>query len=450
MKKTLLINLFTLLVTAIVSAQLPTIKASSKKVDINDGGQLSQGNWILNPELELDIYKTKVEKGTKLVTFYTDQDSISFNVERGKTYDFVILLNEKDSCRHQINTIPDFNFTSSYVKKHKGTYSFEIPEVQELVHIMFAITATGKADENMVEKQTEYYKEVIAHFDAFASDKIIQDFDQLLKKGWYSVLKMDACSFNFEGNQIKKDSIYNKLSWSGPNYIEPYISEIEKFAKKTNFRDFYKAHLPYYDKLKMLMDEQTPIEKQWKWIEEQFNITYDNYRVTFSPLVYGNHSTNRFTQDDFKQTVMFICGPYEDESIDAILKEGVMSRIVFTEIDHNYVNPTSDKYTNEIKEALSTLSKWANTNALRNYRNPYDVFNEYMTFGVFTAYAMDNFSESDFVKINERVETLMSKHRGFIQFKAFNQFVIQLYGENRTDKKFQELYPELIQWFNNQ
>ena len=103
--------MFTLLVTAIVSAQLPTIKASSKKVDINDGGQLSQGNWILNPELELDIYKTKVEKGTKLVTFYTDQDSISFNVERGKTYDFVILLNEKDSCRHQINTIPDFNFT---------------------------------------------------------------------------------------------------------------------------------------------------------------------------------------------------------------------------------------------------------------------------------------------------------------------------------------------------
>ncbi len=429
------------------SNKVPIIKATSDKVDINDDGNWSRGNWTLAPELKPDIYKTAVNSENKKVSFHTDIDSISFIVEPKKTYDFLILLNEKDTCWQQISTIPNFEFTKPYILENKGKFSFEIPEVQELVNIIFAITSTGKNDSNLIEHNSSYYTEVINHFDKFRSEEIVIELDSLLQKGWYSVLKMDACGFYFDNSQIKKDSIYTKMSWDGPNFIEPYISEIQDFAIKTDFRKFYKEHITYYENLKKLMNKQTPIDKQWKWIENQFDLRYDNYRITFSPLVNGSHSTNRFIQDDFKQTVMFICGPIEDDSMRNAFKEGLMTRVVFTEIDHNYVNPISDKYSPQIEIALNPVSEWATKDVLQWYGNAYAVFNEYMTWAVFTAYGIDNYSSEDFEKINERVELQMSEWRGFTRFKEFNQFFIQLYQNKRENQTIEDLYPEVIDWF---
>jgi len=448
MKKVQLLSILVLFFASSLNAQVPIIKATSDKVDIYDGGNWSKGNWTLAPELNPDVYKTRVDGKDKKVAFYTDVDSISFIVEPNKTYDFIILLNGKDTCRHQINTIPNFEFTPSYIKQNKGRYSFEIPEVQELVHILFTITTTGKKDSNMVEHRTEYYKEVINHFDEFKTEQIVTDLDSLLQKGWYAVLKMDACGFYFEGNEIKKDSIYKKLSWDGPNFIEPYISEIQDFAIKSSFRKFYQSHIPYYNKLKILMNEQTPIEKQWKWVEHQFELTYDNYRITFSPLVNGSHSTNNFVQDDFKQTVMFICGPIEDDKMDDNYKEALMTRVVFTEIDHNYVNPISDRYASQIEEALQPIENWADEKTLQFYGSPYSVFNEYITWVVFTAYALENYNQKDFEKINERIELQMSEWRGFVKFKEFNRFFVELYKNKQPNQTIEDLYPALIEWFN--
>jgi hypothetical protein len=434
-----------------VNIEIPVINATSEKVDIYDGGNWSRGNWTLSPDLKPDIYKTKVNGENKKVSFYTDMDSITFIVEPKKTYDFIILLNKKDSCFHQINTIPNFEFSPAYIEQNKGQYSFEIPEVQELVHILFAISPAGKKDSNMVAHNSEYYNEVINHFDKYSSDKIVNELDSLLQKAyyWYHVLKMDACGFYFDDNQIKKDSIYKKMSWDGPNFIEPYIEKIQDFAVKSNFRQFYKEHTPYYESLKKMMNSQTPIDKQWKWVEKQFDLTYDNYRITFSPLVNASHSTNRFVQNDFKQTVMFICGPIEDESMSNTFKEGLMTRVVFTEIDHNYVNPISDKYLSQIEEALTPLSDWATKETLKVYGNTYSVFNEYMTWSVFTAYALDNYDKKDFEKINERVELQMSDWRGFTKFKDFNQYFIKLYRNKKADQTIEDLYPEVINWFTN-
>ena len=94
---------------------LPVIKANSEMVDIKDDDVLKEKYWRIVPSDPLDVYTTSGKK----VTFYTDMDSISFeiNPEAG-TYDFVILLNEKDSARTQIK----------YKKQKKGkiTPAFDV------------------------------------------------------------------------------------------------------------------------------------------------------------------------------------------------------------------------------------------------------------------------------------------------------------------------------------
>jgi hypothetical protein len=104
MKRVVQILVFTVLISVPSGAygqkeNLPIIKANSTRVDIKEDDVLKKNIWRIAPEICCDVYQTSAKE----VTFYTDIDSISFviNPKAGK-YDFIILLNEKDSARTQI------------------------------------------------------------------------------------------------------------------------------------------------------------------------------------------------------------------------------------------------------------------------------------------------------------------------------------------------------------
>ena len=127
-------------------------------------------------------------------------------------------------------------------------------------------------------------------------------------------------------------------------------------------------------------------------------------------------------------------------------KEAISARIVFTEIDHNYVNPTTDKYP-EINNLLDPLDCW--NAGKQGYGVSYATFNEYMTWAVFSLYLKDNFDDETFKKRNKADAGVMARGRGFIKFEAFNDFVLEWY-ENNKEKSLTELYPAAINWFKNQ
>jgi hypothetical protein len=81
---------------------LPVIKASSKNVDIRDGLHFKKGYWYIMPERKPDYYFVEIPGNNHKVSFITDQDSISFDTKYGEDYDFIILLNNKDSCHTRI------------------------------------------------------------------------------------------------------------------------------------------------------------------------------------------------------------------------------------------------------------------------------------------------------------------------------------------------------------
>ena len=98
MKQLILLFAFLILVEHSLIAQqnIPVIKATSYSVDIRNGKKLLKNSWTISPEIKPDIYWTSTKNGN--VTFYTDIDSISFNVQIDKEYYFIILLNGKDSA----------------------------------------------------------------------------------------------------------------------------------------------------------------------------------------------------------------------------------------------------------------------------------------------------------------------------------------------------------------
>ncbi|MDN3694843.1 hypothetical protein QWZ06_22600 [Chryseobacterium tructae] len=105
--------------------QIPVIKATSDNAVIYDGANVKM-NWKLDPRVKPDIYYTNLPYKKSKVELVTDQGKLSFNTEYGKSYDLIVLLNNKDSCLVRIMAKEDPSFISLKQNK-KNTYPLEIP-----------------------------------------------------------------------------------------------------------------------------------------------------------------------------------------------------------------------------------------------------------------------------------------------------------------------------------
>jgi hypothetical protein len=262
--------------------------------------------------------------------------------------------------------------------------------------------------------------------------------------------------YEFNGNNIVKGENYNYVygkDWQGfTNLFTELLPLVQDFSDKSNFRAFYKKNEKYYFNDLKRITELMPLKNMWTWLENEFPIKQNSYKIVFSPLIGGSHSTQNYFGKDlknnswFSECVMFICNAnrYDlKKDITEKEKEVLMSGIVFTEIDHNYVNPTSNKYKKEIAEIFKRKIWTDEKNKF--YENPQSVFNEYMTHSVFCLWVQENYDQktSDYL-INERIKMNVEK-RGFIKFKEFNEELIKLMDENPT-KTIAEIYPQIIEW----
>jgi len=172
----------------------------------------------------------------------------------------------------------------------------------------------------------------------------------------------------------------------------------------------------------------------------------EGFTTIFSPLSGGFHNTTMLSADKghFTQILMFVSAPGQWKNISRAENSAIHSRSVFTEIDHNYVNPVTSIYKKAIKKSMGDYKRW-NTGKQR-YPNACLTFNEYMTWSVFCLYAFDTYEEQYLEKIIERVERSMCENRGFIKFKEFNRELLRLYRNKPTDEQVADLYPSIIEW----
>jgi hypothetical protein len=121
-------------ITSFTFAQkdLPIIRATSNNVAINDGGYLDKNAWSLSPEAKPDVYTADRSLKTKFVTFYTDIDSIKVKLKPGAKFDFIILLNGKDSCFTQIVSSKSLNSPLRTSKNACDTIPFTLTSYQAI------------------------------------------------------------------------------------------------------------------------------------------------------------------------------------------------------------------------------------------------------------------------------------------------------------------------------
>jgi len=104
----------------LLSAQktIRTITSGSDKAWISDGKNVKM-DWHLEPGAKPDIYYVNIPSQKSIIKFKTDQNQLTIRTQPGKKYDFLVLLNGKDSCHIRIASVlppdlPEFSASPDY------------------------------------------------------------------------------------------------------------------------------------------------------------------------------------------------------------------------------------------------------------------------------------------------------------------------------------------------
>lgn len=368
----------------------------------------------------------------------------------------VLILSSGLLCTSCGNPLaPKAHFSPEYQELNRQKATIEMPETYELSAILVALTGYR----NVLNDKDPYVQAVKAHFSPFKEHPMVKHVAQKMNKlGGYNYLQLrkDAIMRHFsEDNKLINSQIYQ--SKFPINTITLGLTDrptlLRDFVEKSNFRAFYAQHKDYYQRQIARAEQYTPMQKMWKWVENQFPARYNSYKIFLTAMDGGFHFTFRLTNNGFRQTLMFVTAPNDlPDTRSEAEKEGAWSRMVFTEIDHNYVNPVTDTYRKQVEAAMPDWKKWNQTKAGNKgmYESAYLTFNEYMTWAVFSLYAYDHFSPEDFEKINKKEEDFMVNGRGFHRFREFNQFVLHCYKNRASNQTVVDLYPTIIEWLKKQ
>jgi len=405
-------------------------------------------------------YSFVVPKDSAVFTLVSESDSLSLVLRPKQNTVFRIVRASKGDtiiCAFTMQKlVKPASFSDQYKAANQGKTIMEIPEVYELVNIVFALTRYGQT--NAIEKNTDYYKTVMDHFTPYKQLAAVQIMDSLLHfspEFYYHHLKMDSYAYVFAGNKISNGGIYDRVSSGERNELEDYIALLEAFAVKSGFREFYQRHLPYYAGLKKKYAANINVAGMKSWLAKQFpSVKYSAIKVIFSPLVGWNQSANFFHDNGFTEAQAHVNYPFvekKDKNQPAAVLKGKRMLIAFTEINHAYLNPEADKHKKAIAAALKDLSKWTTKGKPSSgYDNALVCFEEYLNYGLVTLYYADLFDQKTFNYLNANLENSMVVSRGFPKFREFNQELLRLYKNRKPGQTVADLYPSIIEWASKQ
>ncbi len=356
---------------------------------------------------------------------------------------------------------PAARFDEAYRSTHQGKMFVEVPEVYELVNIAIAMTPTGIADRELVYHDSEYYKQMRAWFDKHRDHPLLTALDAELaaNPNQYFTLKMNGYAFELdEHDKLVPSKVYDRTGFSEErrNTLRPYLEKLQAFSDATGFRRFFREHAATYQDQITFFRDIADVGEMKRWLDRNFPTSsdYDCYKIIFSPLVAYNQSATWLESNGFKELQAHVNYPYP-QALTRYIQEDLSPRgailyrgnIVFTELNHGYINPEADKYGDRILKAVSDRKHWVDESKGPDYYPSIDLFNEYMNWGLVSLRLVDYAPPDELAGMIAGVDRMMAGRRGFRRFKEFDAFLVALYRARKPPQTIADLYPQIIEWF---
>jgi len=339
-------------------------------------------------------------------------------------------------------------FLIGQISAQKCDINTNFSETYELANIILAITPYGKSDPYEVNKKSAYYQEILNYFGKYENHPLIKKANYS-RKEWdkYLSFRTDAYGFKFKDNnqlvRINRLKAIDTLKEFDDN-----MALIEDFVKTTNYRKFFINHKAYYDSLLTIYNKSQMIDEVVKFLTDEFGSLQKDkkYSLVISPLV-GRMNCMRMVAGTPTNFITIPDWVIQMKLPSSISRTDFAENIhmLFTEIDHFFVNATTDKYKSMVKTNFNP-HKW-------DFGSGYDIdelstFNEYMTWAVYDIFVYKYFP--DVAKSPCQNWILQNASRGFYASSAFNTKLKQLYDNKAESQTLADLYPAFLEWCGKQ
>ena len=322
-----------------------------------------------------------------------------------------------------------------------------IPEAFELANIVMSLTNYGQQNNALIYKSTEYYQRVQSHFGPLRNGDAMRRMQLSASDPirTYYEYRDNSAAYGFRDNRIVHGTRYG--TFRSPNTFREHLADLQAFADASSLRQFYLDNGSYFAELIARYREIAQVGSMIEWLEREFQKRYDFYTVFFSPLIYGSHSAGNVRTALGDEVVMFVAGPDVDggSTLSTAVRHGLVQRILFTEIDHLFVNPVSARYRTEIDRAFGDRRRWTTDNSTF-YTSATDVFNEYMTWSVFFLFIDGRVPAQDFDRLLALSSSVMEGSRGFFRFGDFTRELLRLWRNRAPGMSVVELFPAILRW----
>ncbi len=305
--------------------------------------------------------------------------------------------------------------------------------VDKRTELMSIILALSQGNEYIEEHfsfnvQDEYRLRVYNHFSKFKNHKVVELATEITKNdegfNFDNPIRL-AFSLNkhleFEG--IIEDYLLKELE--NENLLKEFMEEIVKFAKDSNFEEFYNFNCDYYsskiEELKQLFNTELFICELQKFLKSNVE---DNFNVNIIPMLINANHGFKVDSDNFANIGMLS----EDFKTIEKFNNGTIHTIIH-EFAHNFVNCHTNNNQLSIPEDLKEELKNV------GYGNP-------------IAYLNDTIVRAITIRIREKIQNVDIQKFFDRENKFGFVFVRKVYQEllvyENQSTSWEEYFPKLL------
>lgn len=297
--------------------RIPVIKAKSKQADYRIGNDLIKGSWTISPHIEADSFIITCRNESEEFAFYTDQDSISFQLVPGQIQDFYVLLNDTAKALTVVKAIKPANILLKFdnTVNAKLNFWYEQNSKNEYLNRLRAkypidsLIKDSKTDTDRAMKILNWVHNQWAHNGNNVPNKpdaisILEEVKEgknfrCVEYGIVSTACLNAVGLKSRTLALKTKDVERRPSGAGHVLLEVFLNDLQKWVMldgqwdvmpvlngiPLNAVEFQRAITERYQQLEIRSLSNISKRRYCEWIYPYlyyFDVAFDN-RETTSP-----------------------------------------------------------------------------------------------------------------------------------------------------------------------
>lgn len=296
----------------------------------------------------------------------------------------------------------------------------------------------------------DYKNDMKDYFKDFKSHKAVKEFKKLDKLGFNYDAPPTLMLYVSNPPNLEKKADFSEYlirRGRGKKRLLRFIERLREFSRDANFNGFYEENISFYEEMVETVYTGIKDMKIVETLDDYYGMDVNSYNIILAPLLHSGGYGPRVEVENGLFDVYGIIGPY-----DVVKSEGgknipvysshIIRYLVWHEFGHSFVNPTTEKYIDEVNKYKDLYTPISDIMQSQAYGTWEACVNEHIIRAITTRLAYIHLGKvyGDIALASEKID-------GFYYIDALCES-LEYYENNRdTYPDFESYYPKLIEVF---